>query len=423
MHKISSVSPEETTAFEMEHVTLLAADLPHQMTTNHDMSYGDMAIQAVLALVRLDQIIPSEMEVAMDHSIDRQLRIEMNTLGWILLMDWCGDRYNSFGSLPIVSSHLLRLNEAYRRALIDHGRRLGDEYVYLCTSLMIFLRQALSQVPDLPRDLSTEDEVSNNPTQGYGMILAIAEVFQKVVGDVVFPDLLRDIRELSSGDIAQEEHTLATARLLESYVTRVCNLVQAYVETLANISAIDDSEQNAERVSNLIRIFQEPLKEYVREELSELLQNLGVHMGLLEPDENSNDPLGYCKVFIRRLARFFSFCSPLVQHLSLETESFDAWRFQLNDQHQTLQELEGSELEDVLSTAQTVTLGDVSTLFPALPDSECGICFDSHDTMRRIVVCSHVFCDECLAAQLRTHHPSRYRCATCRGRFFSDGRV
>ncbi|KAF2645216.1 hypothetical protein P280DRAFT_372437, partial [Massarina eburnea CBS 473.64] len=56
----------------------------------------------------------------------------------------------------------------------------------------------------------------------------------------------------------------------------------------------------------------------------------------------------------------------------------------------------------------------ISDVVPTQSDSDCVICSDSNEIMRKLRVCDHVFGEECLEAQLGTYHPNRYKCALCR---------
>ncbi|KAF2851605.1 hypothetical protein T440DRAFT_393927, partial [Plenodomus tracheiphilus IPT5] len=47
-------------------------------------------------------------------------------------------------------------------------------------------------------------------------------------------------------------------------------------------------------------------------------------------------------------------------------------------------------------------------------DTECSICLETHRSMRRLGVCGHMFCADCLVKQMKSTMVRRYSCALCR---------
>ncbi|KAH9867188.1 hypothetical protein IAQ61_007780 [Plenodomus lingam] len=47
-------------------------------------------------------------------------------------------------------------------------------------------------------------------------------------------------------------------------------------------------------------------------------------------------------------------------------------------------------------------------------DTQCSICLEPQRSMRRLEVCGHMFCADCLMAQMKSKMVRRYDCALCR---------
>jgi hypothetical protein len=80
------------------------------------------------------------------------------------------------------------------------------------------------------------------------------------------------------------------------------------------------------------------------------------------------------------------------------------------------------DLQDVLLGPEHTTKDEVSDLLTATDPltPPCDICGDTGIAMRKLKKCRHLMCDNCLAAQLDTQHPCRYKCPFCRANFFSS---
>jgi hypothetical protein len=68
----------------------------------------------------------------------------------------------------------------------------------------------------------------------------------------------------------------------------------------------------------------------------------------------------------------------------------------------------------VLTGPDNVDVDDVSVEVSNTTDTACAVCGDSFYTLRKLSVCGHHYCVECLDQQLHTQHTSRYKCALCR---------
>jgi hypothetical protein len=75
------------------------------------------------------------------------------------------------------------------------------------------------------------------------------------------------------------------------------------------------------------------------------------------------------------------------------------------------------DFQDVLLGPAQLTLDDVSTNTAVTLDSFCGLC-QNHGgeiaSMRKIIVCGHECCEECLDKQIKAKHECRFRCSICR---------
>lgn len=60
--------------------------------------------------------------------------------------------------------------------------------------------------------------------------------------------------------------------------------------------------------------------------------------------------------------------------------------------------------------------------FSTMVDTQCSICLESHDSMRRLDACGHMFCGDCLLKQVRSSLAKRYCCALCRKHMLSAKR-
>ncbi|KAH9866019.1 hypothetical protein J1614_008583 [Plenodomus biglobosus] len=52
-------------------------------------------------------------------------------------------------------------------------------------------------------------------------------------------------------------------------------------------------------------------------------------------------------------------------------------------------------------------------------DTECSICLEPQRSMRRLGVCGHMFCADCLVKQMKSRMIRRYDCALCRRRILT----
>jgi len=60
-------------------------------------------------------------------------------------------------------------------------------------------------------------------------------------------------------------------------------------------------------------------------------------------------------------------------------------------------------------------------IFSTVVDTECCICFESQRSMRRIIVCNHMFCEECLSKQVNGRYARAHDCPLCRKDIFDLG--
>jgi hypothetical protein len=53
-------------------------------------------------------------------------------------------------------------------------------------------------------------------------------------------------------------------------------------------------------------------------------------------------------------------------------------------------------------------------VFSTVVDTECCICLEPQRSMRKLIACNHMFCEECLAKQVNGAYMRRHNCALCR---------
>jgi hypothetical protein len=73
-----------------------------------------------------------------------------------------------------------------------------------------------------------------------------------------------------------------------------------------------------------------------------------------------------------------------------------------------------------LSTVPVLRLNPPIDLdvFSTVVDTECCICLEPQRSMRRVIACNHMFCEECLARQVNGMLMRRHDCALCRKDMF-----
>lgn len=56
--------------------------------------------------------------------------------------------------------------------------------------------------------------------------------------------------------------------------------------------------------------------------------------------------------------------------------------------------------------------------FSTVVDTECSICLETHQSMRRLMACDHMFYENCLQKQVNSRHARARHCALCRKDIF-----
>jgi hypothetical protein len=115
-----------------------------------------------------------------------------------------------------------------------------------------------------------------------------------------------------------------------------------------------------------------------------------------------------------------------VDHFYRNVSEFFPHKFPLLDRDYVdyLSEIEGNfermdEVNDELALVgpASVDVEQVGITVANTSGKVCTICFEALPTMRKVKVCCHEYCEECLNGQLQSRHASRYKCATCRTPF------
>ncbi|KAH8724849.1 hypothetical protein GQ44DRAFT_727357 [Phaeosphaeriaceae sp. PMI808] len=86
------------------------------------------------------------------------------------------------------------------------------------------------------------------------------------------------------------------------------------------------------------------------------------------------------------------------------------------DNEEVWVEYEMTEEDQPLTGPDHVDADAVSEVVIPTDTDVCVICQDStaHQTARKLIICGHVYGEQCLVGQLEGRHQSRYRCAICR---------
>ncbi|KAH7069153.1 hypothetical protein BKA63DRAFT_520735 [Paraphoma chrysanthemicola] len=160
-------------------------------------------------------------------------------------------------------------------------------------------------------------------------------------------------------------------------------------------------------VDIFVEVIQGALRTHILAALDVLLRSLGAFagFGILATSPRTRQNL---RIFYRNIARFFSYASPLLSNF---------WPSENDLEEGAFEEYSLGDLEDVLVGPDSVDNDEVSVFVSHDPATDCVVCYDAYNTLRKLS-CAHEYCEECLKAQLTTHHACRYRCASCRAEFF-----
>ncbi|KAF2866438.1 hypothetical protein BDV95DRAFT_611891 [Massariosphaeria phaeospora] len=302
------------------------------------------------------------------------------------------------------------------------GFRLDDEFMYLYEIIRTFHLRTRSE------HLSHTDEL-NRTTR---MILDTTTLLwtqvhsqaQNYDFNTTLVNLLRETHTSPSFSA-----NLQTFR--NTQVGKVCDAIHSYIRAQADLKTHQDCDPSGATGDKFVELVREPLREFVAESMDVFLEGMGCLDGTTV-QMTGMELLNVQMKFICKLAWFFSYASPLlrcyrhgVEVPSTACASAVASTLELLNSLRVApegwQEYDPAELSDVLTGPENVQRGDVSTRSFGNGSDNCGICFEqSNKFVANLVVCGHVFCEECLEGQLRSGFPTRYRCAVCRAEFFQE---
>ncbi|KAJ4368454.1 hypothetical protein N0V83_006811 [Neocucurbitaria cava] len=375
---------------------------------------------AVVALARLEEKLPS-------NSVAFQLFSEQEAPQLFRFRDAVEETIRTFSdeSMTNVWCNLYQqrmdeiMNKLKRTATdyIQHpssGLDPDNEICYLVSIFEAFHRKIRDEVP-----LGADDAFS-----GAGATNAVALQLSTLVGRT-----LHDIIGNLSVMLFEEAPDHLVNLYLEEHTTLMCQAIENYIRAQADLKVHANYDANGNIGEMFVRLIRAPLREQIDNCFEALSSRLDFAFGIVNAEDD--DAKAEIANFIREVAQFFSYASPLLSDFWIQDgdsdndsdgtdyhadHQFD--RYTEEDWH--WQEAILDELEDVLSGPENVTLDQVSSVAMTTDESSCDICGDTESTMRQLNACSHQICQQCLTTQLSTSHASRYKCAFCRAEFFPD---
>jgi hypothetical protein len=385
---------------------------------------------AVLALAGLDKLAPSEYGNSLHspafryrqslHTVCRQFSHPESTDVWDSI-------YFTFRN-HMVSTLLQCCNEYYQS--ISAPEAAVVEPAYLCYMFDAFHATC-------PLQTSSGERVPNT-FSAQGMI-----------------ELKKLIRELTEGHVNEMLHARNTIikdspgeieslmKLYDVYSDIVCAALGRYIKAKTDVKSLRNMSSPDSVGEAIFRHTQPALYDHIKHALLRLITRLDFS-GNYIIDLASESTEENLDKFFHELAQFFSYESPLLsefwpadyntehdmydEHDEDEEEeeeeeeevpehivNHDFEQYQDDDWYARQYEL--VEVQDVLVGPNHAALDDVSIAVPTT-EQACGICCDSGSSLRKIKVCVHMFCKECLSAQLEAQHECRYKCSACRAEFF-----
>ncbi|CAO2655045.1 Nn.00g117780.m01.CDS01 [Neocucurbitaria sp. VM-36] len=380
---------------------------------------------AVVALARLDEKLPSDNEAYdfLQQEIPHLFRLRSALCDTIRAFSDPAMTY-VWDSLYIERSQAII--DKLKRTAADYYEHPSsqpdpdDEFMYLFSIFEAF-------------HLKIREELPQDPEDAYGavgMTNAVAIKLANLTGGIL-RDMIDPLNALFAGG--------APDSAIDDYLTErtdlMCTAIEQFIREQADLKVYGNFDENGNIGEMFVRLVRAPLREQIDNCFESLFAMLDFGSGHAI-DKDDDGPKAEIAHFLCEIARFFTYASPLLSDFWI-TESDSDSDGEIFEQIEVpehiadhdfanyqdgdwfWQEYDVNTLVDVLAGPNNVHVDQVSSVTMTTELSSCGICHDSESPMRSLHVCGHEFCEDCLTQQLNTYHEMRYKCASCRAKFFS----
>ncbi|KAF1839312.1 hypothetical protein BDW02DRAFT_575414 [Decorospora gaudefroyi] len=272
---------------------------------------------------------------------------------------------------------------------------------------------------------------SQSPTAGEPSEMMILSKMKTVLGE-----LLSDIFDAYNDAVYNEEHNRDGVPFVqEEGLEKLAAAVEQFVRDQTDLrSAANYDFPNSITDESFARLIRASLRDNIRQQFGEALFDL---CGAKYARDQQNDAESQALAAEQRdefaamvsclVVPFFFYDSPLLEAYFIpdidpgdsafeqdEENDFE----QDQDSHWYAGQYELHETQDVLWGPEHAPLDEVSQSVTAPDDPSCSVCGDETTEMRKLTVCGHELCATCLDTQLNIRHECRYKCALCRAKFF-----
>jgi hypothetical protein len=277
---------------------------------------------------------------------------------------------------------------------------------YLCTMFMDFYMQIINNPIRRPFD----------PFSAYGMETAVAGLMRELLQHIVKVIVYSTFRKTISNNraIFQEEFKNHVCQALEDYIECKMNKLEFQGVVPCNIIG-----------KSIIQLIQPLLHIHVEEAGSDFYDDVGFGTDHELIEDSLDMDITMDELYFR-LGSFFGFHSSLLEDFWPEVEDYipehianhDFEQYEDDDWYEREYQLHDGQ--DVLCGPEHVNMDGFSIPVEAAEslNLHCGLCDDTDARLRRLKICGHEFCEDCLKSQLEANHECRYKCALCRADFF-----
>jgi hypothetical protein len=377
-----------------------------------------------MALARLHEKLPTHIDAFELSQQGVPWALHLSNALEEIITAFCDDRMEStWGTLSVeqATHFLLNLRKAgwdYYSYLLN-DRYADDEFNYLIEVVLAFNDMVSQQ-----RNTSFGNTYSAVSMSG-AVAVTLAEVLGTIIGNMFGP--------LNIMAATHESSREAINSYAEERLDIICEAIEQFLREQADLKMPQNRDTDGSIGESFVRLARAPLRQHMERPFRSLLEDLGFQSGHIV-DRDSADTQVRLVLFLRHAARFFSYASPLLSMFFADRDedsddgydeneappehiaNHDFASYHDDDWHWN--ELNIFSIEDELRGPENVALDDVSVIASAPRDESCVLCGGEHIEMRRIILCSHELCTDCLTKQLNTRHECRYKCAFCRRDFF-----
>jgi hypothetical protein len=379
---------------------------------------------AVMALARLHEKLPTHNDALglSQQGIPSALRLR-NALDEMITA-FCDDRMEATWSTLSVEQAFPLISELRDTGSDYYYYLLSDEYAdhefnYLFDVLWAF-------------DHTIAKEEARDYGDAYGAlgtVCAVAIRLADVIGSII-KGMFRPLNALAATEGSSRE---AINDYAEEILDHMCVAVEQFIRDQADLKTTQNHDTDGSIGESFARITRVPLRQHIDVSFRLLLEDLGFRSGHTV-DEDSTETKARVALFLRQVARFFSYASPLLSEFFVPNDedldgdddgnepppehiaNHDFANYDDTDWHWN--EVYPFDGQDELRGPETVAPDDVSVIATVPKDKSCALCGGEEIEMRRIKICSHELCAACLTKQLNAQHECRYKCAFCRGSLF-----